>query len=146
MRFLSLLIVGLLAVPPGNVLAQEAPLVPPEAARQGEDKAQEAAAPELSFRDPFRSFLPYDVAQQNGVEGSALGEDAQASIPKEEILDLSQFSVAGLVWGIEEARAIINGEIVAVGDTIGEAQVLRIDRDGILFGFHGREYLLKRNL
>ncbi len=146
MRFLALVIIGLLAVPPGTVRAQEAVSAPPEAAApQGAPKGRQAPpASDLSFRDPFQSFLPSDVVEQEErAEASSTDENTE-SIPEEELLDLSQFSVAGLVWGIDEARAIINGEIVAVGDAIGEAQVLRIGRDGILFGFHGREYLLKR--
>ena len=120
---------------------------PAGAAASGEAQAgkDKGAGNDLPIRDPFQSFLPYDVSQRLAAPQPEPGPE-EGGPAKEDVLDLTQFNVAGLVWGIEQARAIINNQIVGVGDTIGEAQVLRIDRDGILFGYHEREFLLKRNL
>jgi len=147
------LMVGVLALQ-GAAPAQKDPLTPPAAAPatppaaaspQAEKNQKEALEVDLNFRDPFQSFLPSDIKEREQMEEPEWQKGQEEQIPREEILDVSDFSVTGLVWGIEEARAIINGEILAVGDTIGGGKILRIDRDGILFGYYGREYLLKRN-
>ncbi len=146
MRFLSYLFIGLLALSPGRAWAQEASSVPPQAAPpKAEEAEEEVPEVDFSFRDPFQSFLPVHVAQRGEMEEPDWMRQEEL-IPEEEVLDLSQFTVTGLVWGLDEARAIIDDQILAVGDTIREAQILRIDREGILFDFHGREYLLERNL
>ena len=147
MRFLTLLIIVLLAVQ-GGAGAQEGPAAPAEevAPRRADEAQEEAPAVVLDFRDPFQSFLPSDVTEREEMEVPEWMKEEELEVPQEEVLDVSQFKVTGLVWGIDEARAIINDQILAVGDTIAEAVILRIDRDGILFGFHGHEYLLERNL
>jgi len=150
-----LIILILLSVP-GRVSAEGVPAVLEEEARKKadeilaavplEDAELEAPIVDLTFRDPFLSFLPQDIEEQQEeteFEASWAQEDS-GEIPEEEVLDTSVFEVSGLVWGIDEARAIINGSIVGVGDTIGDAKILRIDREGILFLYFDRQYLLDR--
>ncbi|MGE5279645.1 MAG: hypothetical protein ACM3L6_02730 [Deltaproteobacteria bacterium] len=118
---------------------------PAPAAEEEAPQAVQVPNVDLSFRDPFRSFLPFDQdlfrQAEREVREKGMGEE---EIPEEEVLNLGQFDVAGLVWGVEQARAIINGKIYGVGDVISDATIVRIDRKGILFEYKGREYQLPR--
>ncbi|MCM8811817.1 MAG: hypothetical protein NC910_02025 [Candidatus Omnitrophica bacterium] len=54
-----------------------------------------------------------------------------------------QLRLQGIMWGIAQPKAIINRRIVAVGDTIENATVVAVSKDGVTVSFAGQEYLLK---
>lgn len=48
-------------------------------------------------------------------------------------------TVEGVILAASSSFAIVNGETVRLGDTIAGAEVIRIERDGIVVKFRGRE-------
>jgi hypothetical protein len=94
------------------------------------------------LRDPFRSYMPAEEILAPGQEQAA----APVETSRDETFDYSSLSVTGLVWGTDKAKAIINGNIYSKGDIVNEAQILEINKEGILFKYKSKEYLMKRNL
>jgi len=58
--------------------------------------------------------------------------------------DYSSLKVTGLVWGGQKPKAIIDGNVVGIGDAVKEAKILDITKEGILFDYKGKQYLMKR--
>jgi type IV pilus assembly protein PilP len=92
-------------------------------------KAEPAAASAVAYHydptdktDPFRSYIRREVTLENDASSSPL-----------ERFDLSQLVVMGIIWGVEEPRALIKdptgkGYIVRAGTPIGKnkGRILRI--------------------
>lgn len=63
--------------------------------------------------------------------------------PTEDVFLPEGFLVQGMVWGVEPTKAIINDEVVSKGDTILDAQVLDIKKDGVHLLYSGKEFIVK---
>jgi len=50
--------------------------------------------------------------------------------------------VQGVVWGTSLPQAIINGQVVKIGDTIEKARIIDITKDGVVIFFGGREHTI----
>ena len=104
----------------------------PNANRQVVPKAAKAEAPAAAAvayhydptdkTDPFKSYIRREVTLENDASSSPL-----------ERFDLSQLVVMGIIWGVEEPRALIKdptgkGYIVRAGTPIGKnkGRILRI--------------------
>jgi type IV pilus assembly protein PilP len=95
--------------------------------------AAEAATPEYHYDptdkvDPFRSYARRQVTF-----------DPEANSSPLEKFDLSQLSVMGIIWGVEEPRALIKdptgkGYIVRAGTPIGKnkGRILRIEDNKVV--------------
>ena len=59
---------------------------------------------------------------------------------KEEEIVLPTLAVSGVVWGSPTPQVIINGKILKEGDIIEEAEILEIEKDGIILLYEGREF------
>ena len=97
----------------------------------------------LSARDPFEDAFPKEGTSEFA---EATEEMSAEEAPPQETFDPSKFSVTGLVWGLSESRAIINGQIVGVGSEIEGATIEKIDKEGILLDCGGQKVLLTRNM
>lgn len=64
-------------------------------------------------------------------------------IKEEKFFNVSQYALEGVVWGAYEARAIINGKIYAIGDIIGEAEIIKIGKEGVTVALEQKEYVIK---
>ncbi len=49
-------------------------------------------------------------------------------------------NVQGVVWGTSLPQAIINGQVIKIGDTIEKARIIDINKDGVVIFFGGREH------
>jgi hypothetical protein len=85
----------------------------------------------VSFRDPFKSFLGEDKGPGTGL--------AQADLASKPLPDLK---VQGIIWGGSFPQAIINNKVVKVGDTIDNARIIEINKDGIEVFYGNRQYNL----
>ncbi len=56
---------------------------------------------------------------------------------------LPAMTVAGVVWNTDRPQAIINGQIVGIGDIVSGAKILEIQKMGITFLFQGRTETLE---
>ncbi len=65
-------------------------------------------------------------------------------IPVEEVKDipLPPLVIQGLLWGGEFPQAIINNKVVKIGDTIEEARIVEINKNGVILLFAGRKFPL----
>ena len=49
----------------------------------------------------------------------------------------------GILWGTSQPKAIINRHIVSVGDTIEDATIIAVGKNGVTVSFGGQDYVLK---
>jgi hypothetical protein len=84
-----------------------------------------------NLRDPFETYVvkevPKEISQQ----------DADLSPQK---LDLDKIKVQGVIWGSQVPQAIINDQVLRVGDLIEGAQIMSIEKKGITVSFNGEAY------
>jgi hypothetical protein len=86
-----------------------------------------------NLRDPF----------QNPFEMHLITKE-QPERPVESIgYDLPHLSVQGIVWGTQMPQAIINNTIVKIGESIAEAEVLDIRKEGVYLLYQGKQYILR---
>lgn len=52
-------------------------------------------------------------------------------------------SLTGIAWDKSRPMAVINGVVVGVGDTVGEAKVRRIDFDSVTVLYKSREFIIR---
>jgi hypothetical protein len=103
-----------------------------------EQEAKNLKPPELSytatnFRDPFEAAYPKKQVKKEVASNEAASAEESAK-------NLPDFIVQGLIWGGSMPQAIIDGNVVHIGDTIQEAKVVYIDKEGITVLFYGKEY------
>lgn len=89
------------------------------------------------LRDPFEE---YAIETKEKTEEKV--EVTPAIIEEEIILPPPALNIQGIVWGGELAQAIINNKVVKVGDVIEEAELIDIQREGIVISFKNRQYNL----
>jgi len=77
-----------------------------------------------NLRDPFQGLK---------ITGSTVAV-AKAAPPA--------LTIQGIVWGGSLPQAIINNKVVKIGDTIEEARIIDINKDGVTIFFGGRQYNL----
>ncbi len=58
-------------------------------------------------------------------------------------LVLPKMSVTGLIFKTKQPQAIINGQVVGVGDIVARAKVLKIKEGGIIFKYADEIYFVK---
>jgi len=106
--------------------------------------ASPATAPAARYtahdlRDPLKSLLPTPQAAgpQRGSQQDAarLGKPAAHTTPAP---PLPQLTVQGLWWGSEQSKAIINGDVYGVHETVDGAKILSIGRDGVVIEWAGQ--------
>lgn len=112
---------------------------------QGVDK--DTAQILRNLRNPFIPQLPAPkVADQIPVEQ---GQD-QPDIPfpgpevvaEPEIVKPS-FSISGLVWNTNMPQAILNGEVVSIGDVVESWTISDITNEGVEVTFQNKSFMIK---
>lgn len=85
------------------------------------------------LRDPFKEYVkkeePKEMPQEN------------PDLIKPE-LDLNKFKVQGIIWGGAMPQAIINEKVLKIGDLIEDAEILKIEKNGITLSFNREIYNL----
>ncbi len=88
-----------------------------------------------AVRNPFVSQLPLPQEPQEGSQKGALKvQGKEQPVPAPIILaekDLPSLKVTGLVWNSKRPQAIINGQVVSAGETIGDVKIVNIRPDGV---------------
>jgi type II secretory pathway component PulC len=84
-----------------------------------------------SLRDPFQNPQEKDIA-------------AKAAAKKEKkekaVLPAPSLAIQGIVFGGSFPQAIVESKVVKVGDTVKDAQIIKIEKDGITILYSGVEY------
>jgi len=63
--------------------------------------------------------------------------------PRPQEVPPPQLTITGVVWNSDRPQAIVNGQVVDVGDKISEAEVIAIDNTGITISFQGKDFPIK---
>lgn len=74
------------------------------------------------LRDPFQSYLT-DGRKAQGLQGAS--DLAKAAI------NIDALRVQGIIWGGKMPQAIINNQVLSVGDRVDGFSILSIDKDGV---------------
>lgn len=87
-----------------------------------------------SQRDPFESLLPEEEVKTQTDEEGKIEVSAPLSVTLE-----------GVLWGTDTPRAIIDGEVYKVGDTLKDvdASVFRITENVVFISYGEKIYKLK---
>ncbi len=80
------------------------------------------------LRDPFRTYLIKDEPKPFPRENADLTKPA---------LDLGKLEVQGIIWGVKIPQVIINNKVLTIGDLIAGAEILSIEKKGIVLSFNG---------
>ena len=111
-----------------------------------------------SLRDPFVPQLPLPPMEEiqkpvvqtpvQPLESSPKQETVrlqplpQKQATVEEPLKTPVIQISGLIWNSDQPQAIINNQIVKVGDQIEEWTIQKIDKDGIEISARGNKILI----
>lgn len=80
-----------------------------------------------NYRDPF---MPQIKKEEKKKEADSSAAASQSAPP--------EFNVQGMVWRSDNPQAIIDGQILRIGDEIKDARVIDISKDGVKFLFRGK--------
>lgn len=83
------------------------------------------------LRDPFSK-------NENQANQQVLASDSGQPL----IRALPALSISAIFWGSSMPQAIINNKIVKIGDTIEEAQIIGIEKNGVSVLFDNQRYNL----
>ena len=114
-----------------------------------------AKADIMSLRDPFETQFPqklkaiditvqpenypsHDIAAAHNISQPGLTPD----VPEKKF-DPAQFQVNGVVWNTTRPQAIINNQVVNIGDIVNGAKIVSIQKTGIDFAMNQKIYTIR---
>jgi len=89
-----------------------------------------------ALRDPFPPPPEKKAIQKVDVQ------DKQSETIKPVDITPPSLTIQGIIWGGVLPQAVINGKVVKVGDTIEEAKITNISKDGIEIVFKNQTFHL----
>ena len=129
---------------------KEGPIVEDPVIIDGPGKTEPPPKPELTCADDItycsnapdcfrRGYFWYDNSCNTGPK------PPEPVAPPPPIIErsLPNVSISGIIWNSDRPQAIINGQIVDVGDTVMEIEITDIQKTGIDGLFDGRAVTLK---
>ncbi len=112
---------------------------------------QEEGLPDFSsLRDPFLPQLPIvkEINERPVEPGPKIDDNnrkppavspQQPKLPRVPVKPPA-LKVQGIIWDSDRPQAIINGEIVDVGQVVADAKIVSIQKEGVDFLFHGEKF------
>ena len=102
--------------------------------------AQEHSQPSESpqFRNPFVSPFPKIKIEIPEPTIAVITETSVEITPP-------SLTINGLIWNTDNPQAIVNDQVVGVGDTIAEVTILGIQRSGIQILYSGKTFSIAMN-
>lgn len=98
---------------------------------------------ETRSQNPFRSQLPPPPIEETRKEDKKGDESSKIQQPSPMVEDeslsgqqsveeiINSLKVTGWVWNSKRPQAIINGQVLNIGDTLGETKIIAIRSNGI---------------
>lgn len=113
---------------------------------------------ELEIRNPFIPQLPKETISKElelvpslpkpkprpdpgKIPEGKEGRDAEKQIPED--LQPPELNIKGLIWNSNRPQAIINDQVVDLGDTVSEAEIVSIQKNEIGILFKGQKITIK---
>jgi len=96
--------------------------------------------PDALLRPEQVEYRAEDFEDPFGIE--LIEQPVEKKEEKVEVRPLPPMEIQGLIWGGNFPQAIVNEKVVKVGDTIEEARVIEIRKDGLKVLFQGEEHLV----
>jgi hypothetical protein len=162
--FIIILVTSLLFVPASYTSAQEQKSAPEETALavpEGEI-AVESGQIRIPIRNPFVPKIPVEPKiETTDTEITVIDDDGEPEIlerrieyvePK--ITGVPQLYISGMIWDSERPQAIVNGNIVEIGDrlfqvptnnkeTIPELKFVDISKEGLAVAYEDKIVIIK---
>lgn len=82
------------------------------------------------LRDPFEGY----VIQEVKLDYVAPPEEGDVVLPA--------LKISGITWGSSFPQAIINDKVVRAGDTVDQVQVVSIAKEGLVFLYKNKQFIL----
>jgi hypothetical protein len=78
----------------------------------------------------------------DGLDDPFGGQEVEEPVKEEkvEMKPLPQLTIQGLIWGGHFPQAIVNNKVWRVGDTVEEARIVDINKEGLVIDFQGQQY------
>lgn len=90
-------------------------------------------------RDPFQTVIPEPAPKDTGINGEGLyGDEVVEVVNSDEIAEL-QLNIQGVIWGIDEPKALIEGKLYKAKDIIDntDARILKIEQNTVTVLYGG---------
>lgn len=85
--------------------------------------------------DPFKSYFGKRLEVNTGVKKPA--------VYREEIIHPPSFKVQGIIWGGDLAQAIVDNQVLKVGDNINGAKIVNIEKGSLTISFSGEIFKIE---
>jgi hypothetical protein len=83
--------------------------------------------------DPFKNLFELHLYRTRKVK------------PKEKlVVPLPEFTIEGIIWNTYMPQAIVNGQVVKIGDVIEGVTIVNIEKQGITIDYGGEIALIRR--
>ena len=135
-----MVVLCLLAHPAGVMCAQEN-----GASAGADDTAFGAFLSQL--KNPFLTAVPQAVVTvvDNNVPAPvktvvAAAVPVRTAFTPAAVLPVPDLKISGVVWAAPKPQAIIDGEVVGIGDTVKGAKVIAIRKSGVDLSIQGRTF------
>jgi type II secretory pathway component PulC len=91
---------------------------------------------EEQYRDPFEPRFPEKPVQ---VIERPVERKVEKPVKKPTPVSAPQINISGILWNIQDAKAIIDGKVYGVGDTIESvgAKVHKIEKNSVIILYQG---------
>ncbi len=93
------------------------------------------------LRDPFADLLKAAIdkeKEEQRIKQQITRSPSESLAPKAPLPSLDKFKVQGVIWGGRFPQAIINNQILRVGDSIEGVKIADIDKNKVILNFAGR--------
>ncbi len=126
---------------PTSVLAEQPRKDASDEVAQADDASLIESLTDL--KNPFVSLMPKaSVAQPTPQPSPVPVPETPMAAPAAEETIPSDLKINGIVWGGDRPQAIINGQVVSIGDTIQEAKVIAITKQGVAVRYKSKKITL----
>lgn len=103
-----------------------------------------------SIQNPFESQLPEtEPEDEEPMDKPEITEPATSApifnipVTEEPLPPIPTFEITGIIWDSDRPQAIINEQIVDIGDTIEDVRITEIEKTAIRGTFHGASITIK---
>ncbi|MCB9771979.1 MAG: hypothetical protein H6754_05460 [Candidatus Omnitrophica bacterium] len=104
-----------------------------------DDDSEEETQIEI-FINPFVPQIPKDIKP---VAVNPQNDNQNLQTQPVPVIPTPQFIVSGLIWNSKKPAAIMNGQVVAIGDQVSNWAISEITKDGVRVSYEDRSLWIK---